>query len=85
MSESNVCQDQHKFNDAFYKALKHADKKVTPKPIVLYVVIHIIFLVAAIMIATATQPKENRLIHYTLAIMFAPVYVLAYILNRIIQ
>lgn len=84
MSTQNVCKDQHSFNHALYKALKHAKKKDNKKiagPLAVYLGIHIIFLIWGIMLAFKSQPPQNRVVHITLAIVFAPAYVLAYYLN----
>ena len=79
----SLCDDQDTFNHAFYKALNHARKKDDKKvagAVCVYMIIHMIFLIWGIMLAFQ-QPKEQRVIHITLAIVFAPAYVLAYYLN----
>ena len=83
MSE-NVCSSQTTFDHAFYKALKHSRKKDNRRlsgPLSVYLVIHVIFLFWGIMLAVKSQPPKNRVVHITLAIVFAPAYVLAYYLN----
>jgi succinate-acetate transporter protein len=79
----SVCNNQDTFNDAVYKALKYSKKKEDKKisrPLAVYLVIHLIFLVWAIMLAFKTSP-DNRVVHITLAIIFAPAYCLAYYMN----
>lgn len=81
---TNICTDQDDFNHAFYKALKHArkkDNKMVAGAITVYGFIHMIFLIWGIMLAFSSQPPHNRVVHITLAIVFAPAYVLAYYLN----
>jgi hypothetical protein len=81
---SNLCEDQDTFNNAFYKALKHSRKKDDKKIagiLAVYLVIHTIFLIWGIVLAFKSQPPQNRVVHITLAIVFAPAYVLAYYMN----
>ena len=81
---SNLCNNQDNFNDAFYKAIKYSNKKEAKKlskPLAVYMLIHTIFLVWGIILAFSSQPPENRVVHITLAIVFAPAYVLAYYMN----
>jgi len=82
--DSNVCSDQKHFNDALYEALRQARRKDANKlsgPLAVYSVIHTIFLIWGIILAFKSQPPQNRVVHITLAIVFAPCYVLAYYLN----
>jgi hypothetical protein len=85
MSTENVCYDQNTFNTAFYNAIKYSKKKDEKRiigPLSVYVVLHTIFLIWGIMLAFKSQPRHhNRVVHITLAIVFAPAYVLAYYLN----
>lgn len=79
----SLCDNQDDFNDAFYKALKHSRKKDNKKMasgIGVYMLIHLIFLFWAIILALK-QPKDQQIVHLTLAMVFSPVYVLAYYLN----
>jgi len=80
----NLCDNQKNFNHAFYDAIKYVrkkdDQKISPF-LTMYLIIHFIFLFWGIVLAFKSQPPENRLVHITLAIVFAPAYVLAYYLN----
>lgn len=79
----SLCDNQDNFNDAFYKALKHSRKKDNKKMasgVGIYMLIHLIFLFWAIILALK-QPKDQQIVHLTLAVVFSPVYVLAYYLN----
>ena len=82
--DTNICDSQEAFNHAFYKALKYTrkkdDKKITGV-LAVYLFIHTIFLIWGIVLAFKSQPPQNRVVHVTLAIVFAPAYVLAYYLN----
>ena len=84
VQDLNLCDSQHNFNHAFYKALKHArnkDSKIIAGPLAVYLVIHTIFLVWGTVLAFKSQPPQNRVVHITLAIVFGPAYVLSYYLN----
>ena len=79
----SLCDDQDTFNHAFYKALEHARKKDDKKvagAVYVYMIIHMVFLIWGIMLAFQ-QSREQRVVHITLAVVFAPAYVLAYYLN----
>lgn len=82
--DTNICDSQEAFNHAFYRALKYTRKKDDKKiagVLAVYLVIHTIFLIWGIVLAFKSQPPQNRVVHVTLAIVFAPAYVLAYYLN----
>ena len=79
----SLCDNQDDFNDAFYKALKDSRKKDNKKMasgVGVYMLIHLMFLFWAIILALK-QPKDQQIVHLTLAMVFSPVYVLAYYLN----
>ena len=78
----NPCANQHNFSRAFSKAYDSKEKsmnKITT-PVIVYLFIHLIFLVWGIMLAFK-QPLETRNVHITLAIVFSPAYVLAHYLS----
>jgi hypothetical protein len=78
----NPCANQHNFSRAFSKAYDSKEKsmnKITT-PVLVYLFIHLIFLVWGIMLAFK-QPLETRNVHITLAIVFSPAYVLAHYLS----
>lgn len=82
---ATVCNNQDSFNTAFYKALKYSNKKETKKlgtVLIIYVIIHMIFVVWGVLLAFKSQPPENRVVHITLALVFAPAYVLSYYINE---
>lgn len=76
----SLCDNQDNFNDAFYKALKYSNNKKMVSGVGIYMLIHLIFLFWGIMLALK-QPKDQQIVHITLAIVFSPAYVLAYYLN----
>ena len=78
----NPCANQHNFSRAFSKAYDSKEKsmnKITT-PVIVYLFIHLIFLVWGIMLAFK-QPLETRNVHITLALVFSPAYVLAHYLS----
>ena len=80
----SLCDNQDKFNDAFYTALNNSKKKDLKKMstgVGVYMVIHLIFLFWGIMLAVK-QPSDQRVVHLVLAIIFSPAYVLAYYVNE---
>jgi uncharacterized membrane-anchored protein len=84
--DTNVCLTQSRFSNAFYKALvdsRKNDSKMMSYTVSVYFFIHLMFLVFGIMLAFRSQPKANRVVHITLAIVFGPAYVLAYYLNTL--
>jgi succinate-acetate transporter protein len=76
----SLCDNQDNFNDAFYKALKNSrkeDNKKMASGAGIYILIHLIFLFWGIMLALK-QPKNQQVVHITLAMVFSPAYVLAH-------
>ena len=85
IDKMSLCNDQDTFNDAFSKAIKDYDKKQTKKmsgPLFIYLLIHLIFVIWGVMLAFKSSPPDHRVIHITLAIVFAPAYVLSYYINN---
>lgn len=81
---SNVCQNQDDFNEAFRKAIKHNNKKnmKDAQPWVWVLMsLYIIFFIWAIILASKVQDPQQRVVHMTLALVFAPAYVLGYYLG----
>ena len=79
-----VCDTQDTFNHAFRKAVKYVEKKETPKTWIEIVSLAILMIVIvfAVILASKVDTSE-RVIHYTLAIMFSPVYILAYLVGGV--
>lgn len=80
----SICNNQDSFNDSVYKALKYSRKKEYKKisgPLLIYSIIHLIFMIWGILLAFR-QPENKRIIHIVFAIVFGPVYVLAFYLNE---
>lgn len=84
----NVCKNQDDFNVAFRKALKQnnkdAEKKAKPWMYV-YAIVWLIFFVWALLLAMQVAPGPARIVHLVFAMIFSPVYVLAYYLGALGQ
>lgn len=74
------CTNQHSFNHAFRKALKYERKKNSPSKtaLVAMLLVWLLFLAWAVMLAAKMPNNENKKLHYVLAIVFSPVYVISY-------
>ena len=81
----NVCNDQKTFNKAVKKAINHLDdpdsKNQTANLIM--VLITLTFYVWALLLALKVQDKQHRLLHVLFALVFGPIYVLAYYASMI--
>ena len=76
-----VCNNQADYNQAFRNALKYNYKQniKESKPwIWVYMAMYLIFFVWALTLASKVQPGPYRTMHMMLALLFAPVYVLAH-------
>jgi Ca2+/Na+ antiporter len=87
--DTNVCQNQESFNDAFQQAINTYPKKEydqltsTQKTSIMiqriiYIVLGLIFIVWAVMLA---QKSNDKTLHTLLAIIFSPLYILSYYIS----
>lgn len=74
------CTNQDSFNHALRKALKYNTKQNEPKNwvVIVSICLYIFFFVWAIMLASKIPVGPHKVVHMTLAIVFSPLYVLAY-------
>ena len=82
----NVCDNQGDFNTAFRQAIEHNNKENVKKAkpwIYVYAVLWSIFLIWSIFLAMQVSSGNERISHLILAIVFSPVYVLAYYIGAI--
>lgn len=81
---SSVCDNQNDFNQAVRSALKYNMKEDVKKSkpwIYIYLVLYLVFFVWAIMLAMQVNGSHaERIEHLVFAIVFSPVYVVAYYL-----
>ena len=81
----SLCNDQHTFNHAFAKAIRAYDKNESKKmslSLSIYIVIHLICMIWAVMLAVKSSPPDHKVINITLALVFSPAYVLAYYISN---
>jgi hypothetical protein len=78
---NNLCSSGKSFNVAVKKAVDEIDKKAVEKIkpwAYVYAVIWMIFFVWALLLAMSLPKGPGRVVHLTLAMVFSPLYVLAY-------
>lgn len=77
---SGVCANQKTFDHAFRKAIKYNNMKNKPKAWSQWVMIAIlfIFIVWAFMVVSKLPSGPSRVMHYFLALVAAPFYLIAY-------
>ena len=81
---SNVCSDQDTFNNAVYTALKDLDKEDMEKHKswrTVHVVIWMVFFLWAVFLAMKVHNGPDKVEHLLFAMVFSPIYVLAYYLG----
>lgn len=82
---SNVCENQDRFNDAYRSALQNDQEKRIEENknwMNIYAVLWLISLVWAIFLALKAD-EEHRVLHLVHALVFSPLYVLAYYIGAI--
>ena len=83
---ANVCDTQDDFNVAFRKALKEENKDAMKKArpwVYVYMTLWLVFFVWALLLAMQVESGPTRIFHLVLAMVFSPVYVLAYYLGAL--
>lgn len=84
-SSAPVCDNQQDFNVAFRKALKHNMKEDVKKMgvwLYIYMILWLVFFVWALCIAMKVAPSgPDRTLHLVFAMVFSPIYVIAYYLG----
>jgi NO-binding membrane sensor protein with MHYT domain len=81
-----VCDNQADYNRAFRAALKYNRKqnvKDAGNWVLVYLIIHVIFLFWALMLAAKVQPGPYRTMHMVFALLFSPAYVLAHYIGML--
>jgi bacteriorhodopsin len=80
------CTSQGNFNEALRAGIKYNYKQNQKKAkpwIWVYLALYVIFFVWAILLAVQVPAGQMRTVHVALAIVFSPVYVLAYYLGML--
>lgn len=80
---NSVCESQNKFNNAFEGAVKYVEKKERPSRVLRFVsIIFMIILVTwALLLADKINSVNDKILHFILALIFAPFYIISYYLN----
>lgn len=80
-TDLGVCANQNVFNKALYRAIKHnireEERKARPWMMV-YATIWMIFFIWAVVLAMQVNQGHERVEHLVFAMLFSPIYVLAY-------
>jgi uncharacterized membrane protein YvbJ len=79
---SNVCQNQDTFNQSVNQAIKYVDKKNMPSKTVQIIALVIFFVILLWALMLASKSGMDKTLHYVLAMVFSPVYILSYYLAR---
>lgn len=83
MSTKTVCDTQDDFNHAFRDAVKYVNKKEKPKMWVQLVAFAIVLalVVWALVLAAKVSGSADQKVHFILALVFAPFYIISYYLS----
>ncbi len=85
--DTSVCANQEVFNDAVYHAVRHNRREEMKKArpwMYVYTVLWMVFFIWAIVLAMQVAPAgHERVEHLVFAMVFSPVYVLAYYVGAI--
>ena len=80
----SVCQNQDTFNQSLRQAIKYNEKQDRPKKVVqlILLAIYMIFIVWALLLASKVSDSDGRKLHFVLALLFSPVYIISYYLGN---
>lgn len=80
----SICSDQKKFNAAFQSAMQSYLMKSYPCNSVMTIVgiIMLVLYIYAIVLAMRVKDPNQRVLHILGALIFGPLYVLAYLLSE---
>lgn len=78
-----VCDDQKTFNKALQKAAFYTEKKQTPSLWfqMMWLGVFVIILTYALLLASKTTDKNDKVLHFVLALACAPIYVLSHMIT----
>lgn len=82
--DGGVCSDQNTFNNAVYTALKDLDKEDMEKHKswrTVHIIIWMVFFLWAVFLAMKVNNGPEKIEHLIFAMVFSPIYVLAYYLG----
>jgi len=82
---TSVCDNQKDFNNAFKEAIHYVNKKDRPKlwvQIVICVIVFLFILWALVLASKQAGGNSDQIIHYVLAFVFSPAYIIGYFLSN---
>jgi hypothetical protein len=79
---SNLCDSQDKFNHAIRQAIRDTSESQQPPVLrLLAMSIYVLLIIWALILAMKVSSPETRVVHFVLAIVFSPAYIIAHYLN----
>jgi len=83
MSTKTVCDTQDDFNNAFHDAVNYVNKKDKPKLWMQLVALGIVLILVvwALVLAARVNGSSDQKVHFVMALVFSPFYIIAYYLN----
>lgn len=83
MSTKTVCDTQDDFNTAFENAVKYVEKKNKPKLWVQLVLLGLMLVLIVWALVLASKVGGDQVLHFILALAFAPFYIISYYLSGV--
>lgn len=78
LNNQGVCNNQNSFNNAFHKAVKYYNKRNQPPKWSMLILLGVmVALIVWALVLAGKVPVDNRLLHYVLAFVFSPVYIIS--------
>lgn len=79
-----ICNSQDDFNVAFEGAVKYVEKKQRPSKFIMIIslIIMITLIIWALSLANKIASVKEKLVHFILAILVSPVYIIAYYIDN---
>ena len=81
---SPICNNQDSFNTAFRSAVKYVDKKEKPNKsaqIIMFIILFVLIL-WALLLSMKSGSGQVQVKQVLLAIVFSPIYIIAYYLDK---
>jgi 4-hydroxybenzoate polyprenyltransferase len=80
----SVCQNQDSFNKAMRNAIKYERKKEMSSRVSLIIAmtISVLLIIWAMCLVFSLNIQNSKIIHYVLAILFSPIYIISYYIRK---
>ena len=80
----SVCSNQDTFNQSFRQAVKNYVKKEEPRAVAVIIVsvIYLVVMIWAVILALKISSGDERTKHVLFALLFSPLYIIAYFLGK---